>query len=69
MLERRSDQTRNRRPLIEAGDYRRAGRRSKHVSSLSQVPPGIELKPFWAGSSSGIENPTKMVHQPLTPDL
>jgi hypothetical protein len=69
MLERRSDQARNRRPLIEAGDHCRAGRRSKHVSSLRQVPPGIESKPLRAGGSSGIGNPTKMVHVPLTPDL
>jgi hypothetical protein len=48
MLAQFEDQGRDAGALVETRDYHRASRRSKHVSSLSQAPPGIEPKPAWA---------------------
>ena len=59
MLAHFEDQGRNAGTLVETRDHRRAGRRSKHVSSLSQVLAGIEAKAVRAGSFCGVENHTE----------
>src|ERR1039458_3795174 len=55
MLAQFEDQGRDAGALVETRDYHRASRRSKHVSSLSQPPPGIEAKPARAATSAYLD--------------
>src|ERR1035441_4461261 len=67
MLAQLEDQGRDAGALVETRDYHRASRRSKHVSSLSQPPPGIEAKPARAATRAHLDTALATLPTPTPP--